>query len=804
VLLPYLILVAMIWAGMRFGMRSVAATGFLVALGANVATSLGYGPFSLEQSSAHVITLQIFLVIALVTSLVVATTASELADSDEVGRLLTYQANHDGLTGLPNRVLFTDHLTAALAAVRDEPDSGIAVVLINLDDFKKINDRYGRPAGDVALRLAAELLGCTVKNGDVLARLGGDEFVVLCRGLAGPHAVQSVATELTLSLASGASVASNQYRLSASIGAAFAHGDDPITPEDLVHRAEIALSLAKYTRGVNFALFDDALEAHSRRRVELAEELRQSIDRGEMSVFYQPVVSIESGRLTEFEALVRWTNRRFGPVGPDEFIPVAEESGFIIALGDWVLEAACTQLAAWRASSLDHGIRVAVNVSARQLSDVVFPDRVRAILAAARFPASALTLEITETAVMEDSETSELVLEDLRQMGVRLSMDDFGTGYSSMSNLRRTPLDVLKIDRSFVAGVGQVVRDTAIVASIIKLGHSFGLDVVAEGIETSEQLGHLARLGCDSGQGFYWSRAVDATTAAAMLGKRFDVPTQVSQDVGEIGHGLARPRIAALDANAPDSAVTAMLRGLLRIRAPHQAARLLQDAALALGGSLSSAEDAGPDALPLDLSLGEGSPVLVEADPMSLARLQIERFLPRLTEDAREAVDLLRHNERTEDASNTDRLTGLANRRVLDRALPGADGSVILIDLDHFKQINDTEGHLAGDAVLTDFGRMLGHEVRTTDVCCRFGGEEFVIIASGMTVTEAVELTVRLRRAWVRAADRPVTFSAGVAAIGESGGLEALAAADRALYRAKELGRDRTETEFEAVAGRDR
>ncbi|MEO8693429.1 MAG: GGDEF domain-containing protein [Acidimicrobiales bacterium] len=282
------------------------------------------------------------------------------------------------------------------------------------------------------------------------------------------------------------------------------------------------------------------------------------------------------------------------------------------------------------------------------------------------------------------------------------------------------------------------------------------------------------------------------------------IPVRSSGElVGAMSVTTLAPEVVNLNALPDDSPGASMLRGLLRIREASQAARLLQNTAVALGGSLVPAADAGPDALPLDLSLGEGEPVLVEADPMSVARLQLERFLPRLIEDAREAVDLLRRNERLEDASKTDRLTGLANRRVLDLVLPRTtEGAVILIDLDHFKQINDKAGHYAGDAVLADFGTMLRREVRDTDVCCRFGGEEFVIIAAGTTITQAVELTVRLRDAWVEVAPRPVTFSAGVAAITVAGAKEALEAADRALYRAKELGRDRTETELEPAGER--
>ncbi len=257
---------------------------------------------------------------------------------------------------------------------------------------------------------------------------------------------------------------------------------------------------------------------------------------------------------------------------------------------------------------------------------------------------------------------------------------------------------------------------------------------------------------------------------------------------------VARPTGAitrGLDENDP---VARVLRGLLRIQSAPAAAVLLQEAAVALGATLVSVDDARPDALPVDLSLGEGPPLLAEADPLSVARMQLERFLPRLAEDARQAVNLLRRSERLETESNRDRLTGLANRRVLDRALPRAHGGVvIMIDLDHFKQVNDTAGHQAGDEVLAGFGLLLGSGVRAGDVCCRIGGEEFVIVAPEIDVEAALRLIAHLRESWSTSAPRPVTFSAGVAAVHPSGGSVALVAADRALYRAKALGRNRTE-----------
>jgi diguanylate cyclase (GGDEF)-like protein len=525
-LLPYLMLVCVIWAGMRFGTSAAAIAGFVVALGANIATSQGFGPFSSSHGSIHAVTLQIFLAIALISSFVVAAMASDLADRNEVHRLLTHQATHDELTGLPNRALFARSLDEAMQ-MRAHNGRAVGVLLINIDDFKKLNDRFGDLAGDETLVVVADRLRRTVRQGDMVARLGGDEFAVRCDGVADRYQLRLIADAVTRGLAPTIDIRGTQYQLSACIGTSIAVRDDPINSADLLDHADIALRHAKGTAGTSISLFDDALEAHTRRRVELNEELRDALDRGEISVMYQPVVSLATGRISAFEALMRWRNRRFGSVTPVEFIPIAEDSGLIIRLGDFVLDTACRQVGAWRLARSDGQhplVRVAVNASARQLCDLAFPERVRRILVETSLPADALTLEITETAVMDDLDASVKVLADLRRIGVKLSLDDFGTGYSSMTHLRRMPVNTLKIDCTFVAGLGRVAEDSAIVESIINLGHSFGVEVVAEGIETVWQLGHLVRLGCDHGQGFLWSPAVDPTLAEAMIHDTFVLP----------------------------------------------------------------------------------------------------------------------------------------------------------------------------------------------------------------------------------------------------------------------------------------
>jgi len=524
-LLPYVILALMVWAGMRFGTRAAAAAGFLVAEAANLASSVGLGPFTAATTGqGSPIRLHIFLAIALVLSFVVAAMASDLADVDEVNRVLTHRATHDALTGLPNRVLLSERLQHALEAHRSTGVT-LAVLLIDLDDFKKVNDRYGHPCGDDVLTVVAQLLRAGVRSQDLLARLDGDEFVLVCESLDGWPAARELADHVLSCIGGPIVVDGHEHRLTASIGVALVEqGHDELTAIDVLRRADIALHLSKRIPEVTVSLFDDEMETRVRRRSALEEELSRAVERDELRVHYQPIVSLTTGRVERFEALLRWTNARFGVVGPDEFIPIAESAGLIVALGDWVLETACRDVAGWHLTSpTDRLVRVAVNVSARQLCDLTFPARVDRTLARTGLCADALILEITETALMDDLDVSSGVLMQLRAAGIRIAMDDFGTGYSSMTYLRQFPVDLLKIDRSFVAGLGVVPEDTAIVSSIIGLAHSFGLDVIAEGVETVAQMSYLGRLGCDHGQGYLWSPAVDAAAALVIAGHIFDV-----------------------------------------------------------------------------------------------------------------------------------------------------------------------------------------------------------------------------------------------------------------------------------------
>jgi diguanylate cyclase (GGDEF)-like protein/PAS domain S-box-containing protein len=557
-----------------------------------------------------------------------------------------------------------------------------------------------------------------------------------------------------------------------------------------------------------------------------AGRLAQALDDDEFDVLYQPVVSLADGHLITLEALVRWEHPDLGTLPPSEFLDGAERSGLIVELGQLVLDRACRQAAAWRSAGAD--VHLSVNVSTRQLADPAMVERFTTTICGSGLDPAFLWLEITETALVEEVEKAGRALRALVDLGVGVAIDDFGTGWASLTYLRSFPVHALKIDGSFISGAGCNAQDTAIIRSIVSLGAELDLFVIAEGIETEVQRAAVRELGCAFGQGFLFGRPTTADEVPIDRARRIDAsasPTGGSDvpTAEEIVAAAARPTredggVATLEARAwprrarpvpkplgsvptprneevESDLVANLLRGLLRVRSAPAAVHLLELTIRGMGGVVVPASAAGPEALPVDVSLGEGPPMLVEADRFTVARMQIERLLPRLVEDARQAVDLLRQTERLAEATARDELTGLANRRVFDRVLPRAvAGSVVMIDLDHFKAVNDEFGHAAGDAVLTAFAKVLTEQGRAQDTTCRIGGEEFALVLTDADVAGAQELVGRIRAAWRSAAPRAVTFSAGVAQITDHGGTAALLDADRALYAAKALGRNRTET----------
>jgi diguanylate cyclase (GGDEF)-like protein len=438
-----------------------------------------------------------------------------IAEQERISRVLEetkehfrHAAFHDSLTGLPNRAMFTELLKAEIESANRRDAHMFAVLFLDLDRFKNINDSLGHTHGDLLLVAFAERLERTLRPVDTLARFGGDEFAILITGMADATDAVRVAQRILDELSEPFVLDKKSAFATASIVIALSSsGYD--RPEDILRDADIAMYRAKENGKARYELFDHGMHARAVSRLQLESDLRQAIENKEFCVYYQPIVSLETGRLAGFEALVRWNHPRRGLVCPADFIPVAEETGLIVPIGEWVLNEACAQVRQWQLDSPSHrALSLSVNLSARQVAQPDVLDRIKEALATSKLNPHCLKLEITESVVMENAEAAVLMFKQLRSLGVQLSIDDFGTGYSSLSYLHRFPLNYLKIDRSFVMRL-TTDNDNAIVRTISTLARNLGMEVIAEGIETEEQYQQLKMLGCEYGQGFLFSRPVN-------------------------------------------------------------------------------------------------------------------------------------------------------------------------------------------------------------------------------------------------------------------------------------------------------
>ena len=429
---------------------------------------------------------------------------------------LAHRALHDPLTGLPNRTLFLDRLEVALAHL-SRRDGAVAVLFLDLDRFKLINDSHGHEVGDQVLMEMAGRLRGLLRPSDTLSRFGGDEFTILCEELSRDEDATAVAERIADALAEPFPLADREVFLSASIGIALGR-DRTMSPGTLLRDADAAMYRAKEHGRSRYAIFDGAMRLRGAERLETETALRGAIERGELRVHYQPELDLATGRAVGVEALVRWAHPERGLVAPGEFIPVAEDTGLIVPIGEWVLREACRQASEWQGKFGDEPLRIAVNLSGRQLADENLHDAVAGALADAGLRPDLLCLEITESALTEDPMRARLTLHALKRLGVRLAIDDFGVGFSSLSQIRHLPpVDVIKIDRSFISGLGRNREDEAIVASVISLARSLGVETIGEGVETAEHADRLRDLGCDHAQGFHFARPAPAAEAAKVL-----------------------------------------------------------------------------------------------------------------------------------------------------------------------------------------------------------------------------------------------------------------------------------------------
>ncbi|HVM09767.1 MAG TPA: EAL domain-containing protein [Acidimicrobiales bacterium] len=431
-----------------------------------------------------------------------------------------HSATHDPLTGLPNRSILFEHLEEVLSARRG--DDGIAVLFIDLDRFKAVNDSLGHDIGDRVLVAVARRLRSAVRPVDLVARLAGDEFVVVCSGLHGEVDAIGLADRISHEVSSPIALPGRDVIVTASIGIAQT-GDADLTADQLLRDADMAMYRAKERGSDRIEVFGGSLRSAVRARLDLEHALRQAIMREEFRIVYQPVVDLSDGRPQSLEALVRWEHAG-RLISPADFIPVAEETGLIVPIGGWVLREACEQVAHWRRiSPLLAGIGVAVNVSMRQFADEAFVGVVAETLDATGLEPAALSLEVTESMLLDDVDHGIRTLRDLKDLGVRLAIDDFGTGYSSLAYLRRFPVDILKIDRSFVEHLGSEPEEGAVLAAIVALGNALGLGVVAEGVETGLQVDELRRLGIEGAQGYYFARPARADEARPWVERALSV-----------------------------------------------------------------------------------------------------------------------------------------------------------------------------------------------------------------------------------------------------------------------------------------
>jgi diguanylate cyclase (GGDEF)-like protein len=438
---------------------------------------------------------------------------------------LAAAASEDPLTGLANREVALRRIADALEAGAAE-DSPVAVLLLDLDRFKIINDSLGHGTGDRLLRALAPRLRAAARSGDTVARLGGDEFVVVCPGVKSEDAVVAIAQRLARQVARPLVIDNVEHSVSSSIGIAFSRGaPSGETAESLIRDADAAMYRVKQSGRGGYGLFDEALREELMRRLRTETDLRRALDRRELRVHYQPIVSTDSRRTTSVEALVRWEHPERGLLGPCDFIPVAEETGLIADIGLWVLEVACRQVAAWQ-QQFATPLELSVNVSGRQLADPGFPSEVATIMHHSGLADGTLRLEITESVLIRDAQAPKSVLAQFAEHGIRLVLDDFGIGYSSLSYLKRFSLSALKIDRAFVSGLGLDADDSAIVHAIINIADSLGLDVVAEGVETERQLDGLESFGCAFAQGYLFARPLRAAGMSAYLVTALDGPAK--------------------------------------------------------------------------------------------------------------------------------------------------------------------------------------------------------------------------------------------------------------------------------------
>lgn len=445
---------------------------------------------------------------------------AEIIKRKQMEKQILHNAFHDVLTGLPNRALLIDHLKRSIGHARRNKNYLFAVLILDLDRFKMINDSMGHSAGDELLMTIAQRLKASVRQGDTIARFGADEFIVLLDDIEDMHEVITIADQLQRTVTTPIDLNGTKVVITVSIGIVFSKNNlsdaNGTQPEDILRDAGVALHQAK-ARGRNrYEFFDIGLHARAVATLALETDLRQAVAQQAFEIYYQPIISLANGQISRVEALLRWQHPRFGHISPGEFIPLLEDTGLIAQVNEWMLREVCTQIKNWHQAG-HIGLRGAVNISVRQFQEKNLPALVKTILQETNLSSAALELEVTESIAMQSGDFSLDILNELNAIGINISIDDFGTGYSSLNRLKRMPVNTLKIDQSFVKEMVDNIDDRTIIAAIVAMAHSLNLKAIAEGVETEEQLHFLQTQKCDEIQGYLFSQALPPDDLTKLL-----------------------------------------------------------------------------------------------------------------------------------------------------------------------------------------------------------------------------------------------------------------------------------------------
>ncbi len=683
---------------------------------------------------------------------------------------LTTAVSYDRLTGLPTYSLLLEYIEQEISFCQQRLGYEFAILFVDVNRFKVINSSLGRILGDRLLIAIAERLQNCLRSQDFIARMGNDEFVILLSNVEHLNYATNVAERIYRELGIPFNLESYEVFIEASIGIAVGNKEYS-KPENLLRDAELAVSDAKRKNKFHYQIFDQSMRGKALTLLQLENDLRRAIKREEFMLHYQPIVSLSSNKITGFEVLIRWRHPEKGIIAPGEFIPLAEETGLIVPLGFWVLTEACKQMYSWQikfSGLIDW--KVSVNISSKQLELPNFVAQIKQILRDTKLDPHNLKLEITESSLVEDTQHTILMLKELKSLGIEFSLDDFGTGYSSLSYLHQFPFDTLKIDRSFVHSVGDNPEKLSIVRAIVTLARNLGMDTIAEGIETVNQLAQLKALKCEYGQGYYLSKPLDK---------------EILENI--IATDLAEPPKVELEDY-----------------------RLLLDEQIAQEQLMFQIEQLRQELQ--ELKLAKADLEIVLDNTTEHADLVESQLHSEICDRQKAQAALSLANRELEKLSVLDSLTQVANRRRFDNYLfqewqklrqEQAPLSLILCDIDYFKLYNDTYGHPIGDYCLQQVALAIECVIESTPgLVARYGGEEFGIILPNVDRAEALKIgdkiAVNVEKLHVThqtsLVSDYITLSLGVHSLipsSESSPELLIALADKALYEAKAQGRNR-------------